>query len=122
MRKILAISQIQFLTRQNVQFYRTNPDGNVPIEITDNQSVFENVKIRKISRQDDVCVGVTSVRGKTKEPIRSFENSVFSKFPNFINFSKIILKMMINNRKKATHVIQKILNLTKNQRRMTQTS
>lgn len=76
MLKILTISQIQFLTRQNVQFYRTNPDGNVPIEITDNQSVFENVKIRKISRQDGACVGVTSVRGKIKEPIQLSENSV----------------------------------------------
>ena len=83
MLKILAILQIQFLTRQNAQFYRTNLDGNVPIEITDNQSVFENVKIRKISKQDDVCVGVTSVRGKIKEPIRSSENSVCSKFLNF---------------------------------------
>ena len=92
MLKILAISQIQFLTRQNVQFYRTNPDGNVPTETTDNQSVFENVKIRRISKQDDVCVGVTSVRGKIKEPIRSAENSVFSKFPNFTDFQKISTK------------------------------
>ena len=83
MLKILTISQIQFLTRQNVQFYRTNPDGNVPIEITDNQSVFENVKIRKISRQDGACVGVTSVRGKIKEPIQLSENSVSRNIRNF---------------------------------------
>lgn len=83
MLKILTISQIQFLTRQNVQFYRTNPDGNVPIEITDNQFVSENVKIRKISRQDGACVGVTSVRGKIKEPIQLSENSVSRNIRNF---------------------------------------
>ena len=84
MLKILAISQIQFLIRQNAQFYRTNPDGNVPTETTDNQSVFENVKIRRISRQDDVCVGVTSVRGKIKEPIiRKFSILEISEFYRF---------------------------------------
>ena len=84
MLKILAISQIQFLIRQNAQFYRTNPDGNVQIEITDNQSVFENVKIRRISKQDDVCVGVTSVRGKIKEPIiRKFSILEISEFYRF---------------------------------------
>ena len=87
MSKTLTILQIQFLIRQNAQSYRTSLDGNVPIEIIDNQSVFENVKIRKILKQDDVCVGVTSVRGKTKEPIQSSENSVFRNFQqNFRNF------------------------------------
>ena len=80
MLKVLAISQIQFLIRQNAQYYRTSLDGNVPIETIDNQSVSENAKIRKISKQDGACVGVTSVRGKIKEPIRSSENSVFSNF------------------------------------------
>ena len=74
MLKILTISQIQFLIRQNALFYLTSLDGNVQTETTDNQSVSENVKIRKISRQDGACVGVTSVRGKIKEPIRSSEN------------------------------------------------
>ena len=86
MLKILKISQIQFLIRQNAQFYRTSLDGNVPIETIDNQSVSENAKIRKISKQDGACVGVTSVRGKIKEPIRSSENSVSR---NFIDYPQI---------------------------------
>ena len=80
MLKIPTISHIQYLIHRNAQFYRTSLDGNVPIETIDNQSVSENAKIRKISKQDGACVGVTSVRGKIKEPIRSSENSVFSNF------------------------------------------
>ena len=83
MLKILTISQIQFLIRQNALFYLTSLDGNVLTETTDNQSVSENVKIRKISRQDGACVGVTSVRGKIKEPIQSSENSAVRHFSDF---------------------------------------
>ena len=83
MLKILTISQIQFLIRQNALFFRTSLDGNVPTETTDNQSVSENAKIRKISRQDGACVGVTSVRGKIKEPIRSSENLAVRHFSDF---------------------------------------
>ena len=80
MLKIPTISQIQYLIHRNAQFYRTSLDGNVPIETIDNQSVSENAKIRKISKQDGACVGVTSVRGKIKEPIRSSENSASRNF------------------------------------------
>ena len=104
MSRILTISQIQFLIRQNVQSYRTSLDGNVPIEIIDNQSAFENAKIRKILKQDDVCVGVTSVHGKIKEPIRLFENWVFRNFRNFQPFFNRFLNQkphVFRNRKKG---------------------
>ena len=106
MLKILTISQIQFLIRQNALSYLTSLDGNVLTETTDNQSVSENVKIRKISRQDGAYVGVTSVRGKIKEPIRSSENLVprnftdhpkIQLFDNLANFRKFSFAKLHEN-------------------------
>ena len=63
------IFQILHLTPQNALFFLMNLDGNAPTEIIVNQFVFENVKIKKISKLEDVFVVGTSVLGKIKESI-----------------------------------------------------
>ena len=63
------IFQILHLTPQNALFFPMNLDGNAPTEIIVNQFVFENVKIKKISKLEDVFAVGTSVLGKIKESI-----------------------------------------------------
>ena len=69
MLKNLMNLRIQSLIPQNAQYSQMNPDGNALIIIIVNQFVFENVKIRKISKLEDVFVAETFVLGKIKEQI-----------------------------------------------------
>ena len=59
--------RIQSSILQNAQYSQMNLDGNALTVIIVNQFVFANVKIRKISKLEDVFVAGTSVLGKIKE-------------------------------------------------------
>ena len=70
--------RIQSSILQNAQYSQMNLDGNALTVIIVNQFVFENVKIRKISKLEDVFVAEIFVLGKIKEPIWILVDDNFS--------------------------------------------